>query len=159
MKNKRKIIIIVVCVIAAAAIAVGAGVGYYYSRPERTAEKVLTAVYTVDNAEIQRRREAIDNRTFDAYIRGLCDGAVTDSCIEGMIATNPLYYNAAPAKVESIKLSPIDKATSDTASFQYTVVFEEGAALKEQSGHVVVKKENGKWCVSGFATKSITRAD
>ena len=51
MKNKRKIIIIVVCVIAAAAIAVGAGVGYYYSRPERTAEKVLTAVYTVDNAE------------------------------------------------------------------------------------------------------------
>ena len=159
MKNKRKIIIIVVCVIAAAAIAVGAGVGYYYSRPERTAEKVLTAVYTVDNAEIQRRREAIDNRTFDAYIRGLCDGAVTDSCIEGMIATNTLYYNATPAKVESIKLSPIDKATSDTASFQYTVVFEEGAALKEQSGHVVVKKENGKWCVSGFATKSITRAD
>lgn len=56
MKNKRKIIIIVVCVIAAAAIAVGAGVGYYYSCPERTAEKVLTAVYTVDNAEIQRRR-------------------------------------------------------------------------------------------------------
>lgn len=63
MKNKRKIIIIVVCVIAAAAIAVGAGLGYYYSRPERTAEKVLTAVYTVDNEEIQRRREAIDNRT------------------------------------------------------------------------------------------------
>lgn len=69
MKNKRKIIIIVVCVIAAAAIAVGAGVGYYYSRPERTAEKVLTAVYTVDNAEIQRRREAIDNRNFDTYMR------------------------------------------------------------------------------------------
>lgn len=40
MKNKRKIIIIVVCVIAAAAIAVGASVGYYYSRPERTAQKV-----------------------------------------------------------------------------------------------------------------------
>ena len=44
MKNKRKIIIIVVCVIAAAAIAVGAGVGYYYSRPERTAEKVLPCI-------------------------------------------------------------------------------------------------------------------
>ena len=159
MKNKRKTIIIVVCVIAAAAIAVCAGVGYYYSRPERTAEKVLTAVYTVDNAEIQRRREAIDNRTFDAYIRELCGGAVTDSCIEGMIATNPLYYNATPAKVESIKFSPIDKAAGDTASFQYTVVFEEGAALKEQSGHVVVKKENGKWRVNSFATKSITRAD
>ena len=76
-----------------------------------------------------------------------------------MIATNPLYYNATPAKVESIKLSPIDKATGDTASFQYTVLFEEGAALKEQSGHVVVKKENGKWCVNSFATKSITKAD
>lgn len=159
MKNKRKIIIIVVCVIAAAAIAVGAGVGYYYSRPERTAQKVLTAVYTVDNAEIQRRREAIDNRTFDTYMRERCDGAVTDNCIDGMIATNPLYYNATPAKVESIKLSPIDKATGDTASFQYTVLFEEGAALKEQSGHVVVKKENGKWCVNSFATKSITKAD
>ena len=82
MKNKRKIIIIVVCVIAAAAVAVGAGVGYYYSRPERTAEKVLTAVYTVDDAEIQRRREAIDNRTFDTYMRERCDGAVTDKCTE-----------------------------------------------------------------------------
>lgn len=103
MKNKRKIIIIVVCVIAAAAIAVGAGVGYYYSRPERTAEKVLTAVYTVDNAEIQRRREAIDNRTFDTYMRERCDGAVTDKCTEGMIAECALYYGATPAKVESIK--------------------------------------------------------
>ena len=159
MKNKRKIIIIVVCVIAAAAIAVGAGLGYYYSRPERTAEKVLTAVYTVDDAEIQRRREAIDNRTFDAYIRELCGGAVTDSCIEGMIATNPLYYNATPAKVESIKLSPIDKATGDTASFQYTAVFSDDSDAKERIGHVVMKKENGKWRVNSFATKSITRAD
>ena len=159
MKNKRKIIIIVVCVIAAAAIAVGAGVGYYYSRPERTAEKVLTAVYTVDDAEIQRRREAIDNRTFDTYMRERCDGAVTDNCIDGMITASALYYGATPAKVESIKFSPIDKATSDTASFQYTVVFEEGAALKEQSGHVVVKKENGKWCVSGFSVKSNEKAE
>ena len=159
MKNKRKNIIIVVCVLVAAAIAVCASVGYYYSRPERTAEKVLTAVFTADETEIQKRREAIDNRTFDAYIRELCGGAVTDSCIEGMIATNPLYYNATPAKVESIKLSPIDKATGDTASFQYTVVFEEGAALKEQSGHVVVKKENGKWCVSGFSVKSNEKAE
>ena len=133
MKNKRKIIIIVVCVLVAAAIAVCAGVGYHYSRPERTAEKVLTAVFTADEAEIRKRREAIDSRTFDAYIRELCDGAVTDSCIEGMIATNPLYYN--------------------------TVVFEEGAALKEQSGHVVVKKENGKWCVSGFSVKSNEKAE
>ena len=86
-------------------------------------------------------------------------GAVTDRCTAGMRATNPLYYNATPAKVESIKLSPIDKATSDTASFQYTVVFEEGAALKEQSGHVVVKKENGKWCVSGFSVKSNEKAE
>ena len=117
MKNKRKIIIIVVCVIAAAAIAVGAGVGYYYSRPERTAEKVLTAVYTVDNAEIQRRREAIDNRTIDTYMRERCDGDVTDNCIDGMITASALYYGATPAKVESIKFSPIAKATSDTASF------------------------------------------
>ena len=159
MKNKRKIIIIIVCVIAAAAIAVGAGVGYYYSRPERTAEKVLTAVYTVDNAEIQRRREAIDNKTFDAYIRDLCDDAVTDNCIDGMIAACALYYGATPAKVESIKFSPIDKATSDTASFQYTAVFDDGSDVKERIGHVVMKKENGKWCVDSFATKSITKAD
>lgn len=51
MKNKRKNIIIVVCVLVAAAIAVCAGVGYHYSRPERTAEKVLTAVFTADEAE------------------------------------------------------------------------------------------------------------
>lgn len=159
MKNKRKNIIIVVCVLVAAAIAVCAGVGYYYSRPERTAEKVLTAVFTTDETEIQKRREAIDNRTFDAYIRELCDGAVTDSCIEGMIATNPLYYNATPAKVESIKLSPIDKAAGDTASFQYTVVFSDDSDVKERIGHVVMKKENGKWCVDSFATKSVTKAD
>lgn len=159
MKNKRKIIIIVVCVIAAAAIAVGAGVGYYYSRPERTAEKVLTAVYTVDDAEIQRRREAIDNRTFDTYMRERCGGAVTDKCTEGMIAACALYYGATPAKVESIKLSPIDKATSDTASFQYTAVFDDDSDVKERIGHVVMKKENGKWCVDSFATKSVTKAD
>ena len=147
MKNKRKIIIIVVCVIAAAAIAVGAGVGYYYSRPERTAEKVLTAVYTVDNAEIQRRREAIDNRTFDTYMRERCDGAVTDKC------------TATPAKVESIKFSPIDKATGDTASFQYTAVFDDDSDVKERIGHVVMKKENGKWRVDSFVTKSVTKAD
>ena len=57
MKNKRKSIIIVVCVLVAAAIAVCAGVGYYYSRPERTAEKVLTAVFTADEAEIRKRSE------------------------------------------------------------------------------------------------------
>ncbi len=159
MKNKRKIIIIVVCVIAAAAIAVGAGVGYYYSRPERTAEKVLTAVYTVDNAEIQRRREAIDNKTFDAYIRDLCDDAVTDNCIDGMIAACALYYGATPAKVESIKFSPIDKATSDTASFQYTAVFSDDSDAKERIGHVVMKKGNGKWRVDSFVTKSVTKAD
>ncbi len=159
MKNKRKIIIIVVCVIAAAAIAVGAGVGYYYSRSERTAEKVLTAVYTVDDAEIQRRREAIDNRTFDTYMRERCDGAVTDNCIDGIITASALYYGATPAKVESIKFSPIDKATSDTASFQYTAVFDDDSDVKERIGHVVMKKENGKWRVNSFATKSITRAD
>ena len=159
MKNKRKIIIIVVCVIAAAAIAVGAGVGYYYSRPERTAEKVLTAAYTVDNAEIQRRREAIDNKTFDAYIRDLCDDAVTDNCIDGMIAACALYYGATPAKVESIKFSPIDKATSDTASFQYTAVFSDDSDAKERIGHVVMKKGNGKWRVDSFVTKSVTKAD
>ena len=159
MKNKRKIIIIVVCVIAAAAIAVGAGVGYYYSRPERTAEKVLTAVYTVDDAEIQKRGEAIDNKTFDAYIRDLCDDAVTDNCIDGMIAACALYYGATPAKVESIKFSPIDKATSDTASFQYTAVFDDDSDVKERIGHVVMKKENGKWRVNSFATKSVTKAD
>lgn len=159
MKNKRKIIIIVVCVIAAAAIAVGAGLGYYYSRPERTAEKVLTAVYTVDDAEIQKRREAIDNKTFDAYIRDLCDDAVTDNCIDGMIAACALYYGATPAKVESIKFSPIDKATSDTASFQYTAVFSDDSDAKERIGHVVMKKENGKWCVDSFVTKSVTKAD
>lgn len=156
MKNKRKIIIIVVCVIAAAAIAVGAGVG---SRPERTAEKVLTAVYTVDDAEIQRRREAIDNRTFDTYMRERCDGAVTDKCTEGMIAACALYYGATPAKVESIKFSPIDKATGNTASFQYTAVFDDDSDVKERIGHVVMKKENGKWCVDSFATKSVTKAD
>ncbi len=159
MKNKRKIIIIVVCVIAAAAIAVGAGLGYYYSRPERTAEKVLTAVYTVDNAEIQKRREAIDNKTFDAYIRDLCDDAVTDNCIDGMIAACALYYGATPAKVESIKFSPIDKATGDTASFQYTAVFSDDSDAKERIGHVVMKKENGKWRVDSFATKSVTKAE
>lgn len=159
MKNKRKIIIIVVCVFAAAAIAVGAGVGYYYSRPERTAEKVLTAVYTVDDAEIQKRREAIDNKTFDAYIRDLCDDAVTDNCIDGMIAVCALYYGATPAKVESIKFSPIDKATSDTASFQYTAVFDDDSDVKERIGHVVMKKENGKWRVDSFVTKSVTKAD
>ena len=144
MKNKRKIIIIVVCVIAAAAIAVGAGLGYYYSRPERTAEKVLTAVYTVDNEEIQRRREAIDNRTFDTYMRERCDGAVTDKCT---------------VKVESIKFSTIDKATGDTASFQYTAVFDDDSDVKERIGHVVMKKENGKWRVDSFVTKSVTKAD
>lgn len=159
MKNKRKIIIIVVCVIAAAAIAVGAGVGYYYSRPERTAEKVLTAAYTVDNAEIQRRREAIDNRTFDTYMRERCDGAVTDKCTEGMIAACALYYGATPAKVESIKFSPIDKATGDTASFQYTAFFSDDSDAKERIGHVVMKKENGKWRVDSFVTKSVTKAD
>ncbi len=161
MKNKRKIIIIVVCVIAAAAIAVGAGLGYYYShsRPERTAEKVLTAVYTVDDAEIQKRREAIDNKTFDAYIRDLCDDAVTDNCIDGMIAACALYYGATPAKVESIKFSPIDKATGDTASFQYTAVFSDDSDAKERIGHVVMKKENGKWRVNSFVTKSVTKAD
>ena len=153
MKNKRKIIIIVVCVIAAAAIAVGAGVGYYYSRPERT------AVYTVDNAAIQRRREAIDNRTFDTYMRERCDGAVTDNCIDGMITASALYYGATPAKVESIKFSPIDKATSDTASFQYTAVFSDDSNAKERIGHVVMKKENGKWRVDSFVTKSVTKAD
>lgn len=148
-----------VCVIVAAAIAVGAGVGYYYSRPERTAEKVLTAVYTVDNAEIQRRREAIDNRTFDTYMRERCDGAVTDNCIDGMITASALYYGATPAKVESIKFSPIDKATSDTASFQYTAVFSDDSDAKERIGHVVMKKENGKWRVDSFVTKSVTKAD
>lgn len=83
MKNKRKIIIIVVCVIAAAAIAVGAGVGYYYSRPERTAEKVLTAVYTVDNAEIQRRREAIDT------------GLLTHICASGATVLLPITASTA----------------------------------------------------------------
>ncbi len=159
MKNKRKIIIIVVCVIAAAVIAVGAGVGYYYSRPERTAEKVLTTVYTVDDAEIQRRREAIDNRTFDTYMRELCDGAITENCAEGMIRVSPLYYGATPAKLESIRFSPIDKATGDTASFQYTAVFDDDSNVKERIGHVVMKKENGKWCVDSFATKSVTKAD
>lgn len=159
MKNKRKSIIIVVCVLVAAAIAVCAGVGYYYSRPERTAQKVLTAVYTADEAEIQKRREAIDNKTLDAYIRGLCGDAVTDNCIDGMITASPLYYGATPAKVESIKFSPIDKATSDTASFQYTAVFSDDSDVKERIGHVVMKKENGKWRVNSFGTKSITRAD
>ena len=159
MKNKRKIIIIVVCVLAVAVIAVCAGVGYYYTRPERTAQKVLTAVYTMDEAEIQKRREAIDNKTFDAYIRDLCDDAVTDNCIDGMITASALYYGATPAKVESIKFSPIDKATSDTASFQYTAVFSDDSDVKERIGHVVMKKENGKWRVNSFATKSITRAD
>lgn len=159
MNKKRKIIIAVVCVLAIAVIAVCVGLGYYYSRPERTAEKVLTAVYTVDDAEIQRRREAIDNRTFDTYMRERCDGAVTDKCTEGMIAACALYYGATPAKVESIKLSPIDKATGDTASFQYTAVFSDDSDAKERIGHVVMKKENGKWRVNSFATKSITRAD
>ena len=45
------------------------------------------------------------------------NGAVTDKCTEGMIAACALYYGATPAKVESIKFSPIDKATGDTASF------------------------------------------
>lgn len=159
MNKKRKIIIIVVCVLAVAVIAVCAGVGYYYSRPERTAQKVLTAVYTVDNAEIQRRREAIDNRTFDTYMRERCDGAVTDNCIDGMITASALYYGATPAKVESIKFSPIDKATSDTASFQYTAVFSDDSNAKERIGHVVMKKENGKWRVDSFVTKSVTKAD
>lgn len=159
MKNKRKNIIIVVCVLVAAAIAVCAGVGYHYSRPERTAEKVLTAVFTADEAEIRKRREAIDSRTFDAYIRELCDGAVTDKCTEGMIAACALYYGATPAKVESIKFSPIDKATGDTASFQYTAVFDDDSDVKERIGHVVMKKENGKWRVDSFATKSVTKAD
>lgn len=127
--------------------------------PERTAEKVLTAVYTVDNAEIQRRREAIDNRTFDTYMRERCDGAVTDNCIDGMITASALYYGATPAKVESIKFSPIDKATSDTASFQYTAVFSDDSDAKERIGHVVMKKENGKWRVDSFVTKSVTKAD
>ena len=116
-------------------------------------------MYTVDDAEIQKRREAIDNKTFDAYIRDLCDGAVTDKCTEGMIAACALYYGATPAKVESIKFSPIDKATSDTASFQYTAVFDDDSDVKERIGHVVMKKENGKWCVDSFATKSVTKAD
>ena len=122
-------------------------------------EKVLTAVYTVDNAEIQRRREAIDNRTFDTYMRERCDGAVTDKCTEGMIAACALYYGATPAKVESIKFSPIDKATGDTASFQYTAVFDDDSDVKERIGHVVMKKENGKWRVDSFVTKSVTKAD
>ena len=159
MKYKLQFMIIFVFVISAASIAVGAGVGYYYSRPERTAEKVLTAVYTVDNAEIQRRREAIDNRNFDTYMRERCDGAVTDKCTEGMIAACALYYGATPAKVESIKFSPIDKATSDTASFQYTAVFSDDSDAKERIGHVVMKKENGKWRVDSFVTKSVTKAD
>ena len=159
MNKKRKIIIAVVCVLVVAVIAVCAGVGYYYTRPERTAQKVLTAVYTADEAEIQKRREAIDNKTFDTYMRERCDGAVTDKCTEGMIAACALYYGATPAKVESIKLSPIDKATSDTASFQYTAVFSDDSDVKERIGHVVMKKENGKWRVNSFGTKSITRAD
>lgn len=159
MNKKRKIIIAVVCVLAVVVIAVCAGVGYYYTRPERTAQKVLTAVYTMDEAEIQRRREAIDNRTFDTYMRERCDGAVTDKCTEGMIAACALYYGATPAKVESIKFSPIDKATSDTASFQYTAVFSDDSDVKERIGHVVMKKENGKWRVDSFVTKSVTKAD
>ena len=116
-------------------------------------------MYTVDNAEIQRRREAIDNRTFDTYMRERCDGAVTDKCTEGMIAECALYYGATPAKVESIKFSPIDKATGDTASFQYTAVFDDDSDAKERIGHVVMKKENGKWRVDSFVTKSVTKAD
>lgn len=157
MKNKRKIIIIVVCVIAAAAIAVGAGVGYYYSRPERTAQKVLTAVYTVDNAEIQRRREAIDNRTFDTYMRERCDGAVTDKCTEGMIAACALYYGATPAKVESIKFSPIDKATGDTASFQYTAVFDDDSDVKERIGHVVMKKKTANGALTALSQRALQK--
>ena len=116
-------------------------------------------MYTVDNAEIQRRREAIDNRTFDTYMRERCDGAVTDKCTEGMITVCALYYGATPAKVESIKFSPIDKATGDTASFQYTAVFDDDSDVKERIGHVVMKKENGKWRVDSFVTKSVTKAD
>lgn len=127
--------------------------------PREDGSKVLTAVYSVDNAEIQRRREAIDNRTFDTYMRERCDGAVTDKCTEGMIAACALYYGATPAKVESIKFSPIDKATSDTASFQYTAVFDDDSDVKERIGHVMMKKENGKWCVDSFVTKSVTKAD
>lgn len=116
-------------------------------------------MYTVDDAEIQRRREAIDNRTFDTYMRERCDGAVPDKCTEGMIAACALYYGATPAKVESIKFSPIDKATGDTASFQYTAVFDDDSDVKERIGHVVMKKENGKWRVDSFVTKSVTKAD
>ena len=159
MKNKRKIIIIVVCVIAAAAIAWVRVSAIIIRAPRERRIKVLTAVYTVDNAEIQRRREAIDNRTFDTYMRERCDGAVTDKCTEGMIAACALYYGATPAKVESIKLSPIDKATGDTASFQYTAVFDDDSDVKERIGHVVMKKENGKWRVDSFVTKSVTKAD
>lgn len=154
MNKKRKIIIAVVCVLAVAVIAVCAGVGYYYTRPERTAEKVLTAVYTVDNAEIQRRREAIDNRTFDTYMRERCDGVVTDKCTEGMIAACALYYGATPAKVESIKFSPIDKATGDTASFQYTAVFSDDSDAKERIGHVVMKKKTANGALTALSQRA-----
>ena len=63
-------------------------------------------------------------------MRERCDGAVTDKCTEGMIAACALYYGATPAKVESIKFSPIDKATGDTASFQYTAVFDDDSDVK-----------------------------
>ena len=92
-------------------------------------------------------------------MRERCDGAVTDKCTEGMIAACALYCGATPAKVESIKFSPIDKATGDTASFQYTAVFDDDSDAKERIGHVVMKKENGKWRVDSFVTKSVTKAD
>ena len=84
MKNKRKNIIIVVCVLVAAAIAVCASVGYYYSRPERTAEKVMTAVFTADETEIQKRRfiqhffQGLSTRQI-ANLEGVHQRAVWDS--------------------------------------------------------------------------------
>ena len=77
MKNKRKIIIIVVCVIAAAAIAVGAGVGYYYSRPERTAEKVLTT------------------QKFKGAEKPLTTGLLTHICASGATVLLPITASTA----------------------------------------------------------------
>lgn len=87
-------------------------------------------------------------------MRERCDGAVTDKCTEGMIAACALYYGATPTKVESIKFSPIDKATSDTASFQYTAVFDDDSDVKERIGHVVMKKKTANGALTALSQRA-----
>ena len=61
---------------------------------------------------------------------------------------------------ERVRLSlSLIHISGDTASFQYTAVFDDDSDVKERIGHVVMKKENGKWLVDSFVTKSVTKAD